>query len=453
MAAEIAATVAVTNLLTDIFGVGGTDTSGSGSGTTTGESQGISGQLQQSQSATTGSGTSTNSTSGTSSQTGSSTTSQTGTSTNRGTSGSTSISSGKNNTTSESATTGKSTTSGRSASLDEEFLTALQGLTRQGTADLQNTKFTRDQAIADTQGMVQEVFRNYQEGDVAQILGQMGQSGAYNSSTAQLLQDNARAVATNKAAGLVLQNIKDYAQLGLAEQNAVTSLFSTLKGAETQSGSTTVSDSRTLGSSETLSSSTVNSQGTTSSNTTSTGGSTTSSSQSGSSSSASSGATSNNSVTDNLMLALGITSGAQQGTSTNTSTGGTQKAGWSFACSAATLAVGGRWDSIELRLLRRYRFGYLVRMPNGRALSSKYHREAPGVVALINSLPTASLIWRYVYARFVARAALYAAVFDYTAVTLVLGEEAKFLGKVCKLAVEADPTKAAFLQEFQHGNH
>lgn len=142
-----------------------------------------------------------------------------------------------------SSTTGTSTSNTQQTSMDQASKLLLDAFTqtlagKQGTG---STGYTKENAIADVSGTISNVFKQYKEIQLPQIVGQMGLAGAYNSTGASFLANDAFAEATAKAADATLSAIKDYAGISReneqAFQSALLNAFSLQ--AEATKGSTT----------------------------------------------------------------------------------------------------------------------------------------------------------------------------------------------------------------------
>lgn len=80
--------------------------------------------------------------------------------------------------------------------------------------------YTKNQAIIDSKGAIENVFRQYKQEALPQIVAQGAQGGVYNSTALQGLADNAFAATVAKGAELQQQTIKDYATIGQTQQNS-----------------------------------------------------------------------------------------------------------------------------------------------------------------------------------------------------------------------------------------
>jgi hypothetical protein len=118
-----------------------------------------------------------------------------------------------------SSTSGSGTTQTQQTSFDAASKALLDKLTQslsaqQGTG---GTGYSKQDAVVDAQGTIDAIFRNYRENDLPQIVSAMGAAGAYNSTGAQALANDAYAEAVAKSSTAVLQTIKDYA--GISREN------------------------------------------------------------------------------------------------------------------------------------------------------------------------------------------------------------------------------------------
>lgn len=72
------------------------------------------------------------------------------------------------------------------------------------------SQYSKGSAIADSQGAVAEIFNQFKNSALPEIYQAQAGSGGYNSSTGQLLANDAFASANTKAASLVLDTINKY---------------------------------------------------------------------------------------------------------------------------------------------------------------------------------------------------------------------------------------------------
>lgn len=98
------------------------------------------------------------------------------------------------------------------------ILSSLVGRLNDSQATGANT-FTRENAIADTSGIVQNILQQSRESALPNILGASAGGGAYSGTTQQILANDANARAVAQSASVVSQAITNYGQLNLQEQN------------------------------------------------------------------------------------------------------------------------------------------------------------------------------------------------------------------------------------------
>jgi len=95
----------------------------------------------------------------------------------------------------------------------------------------EDAQYSKGAAIADASGMINELFEQYRNTDLPQILSAQGQSGGFSSSGAQLLVNDAYARTVSKGAGVIAQNIANYEGIQQAQKaGATTSFASILQG-------------------------------------------------------------------------------------------------------------------------------------------------------------------------------------------------------------------------------
>lgn len=104
-------------------------------------------------------------------------------------------------------------------------------------AQVPSDKFSKEQAQADVAGIVNQLFTQYKEQALPQIYTPMVDTGIYNSTTGQLLANDAFARTQSQAAGVTLDAILNYEQLSLKEkelqQRALLDSLGLLRGAQT----------------------------------------------------------------------------------------------------------------------------------------------------------------------------------------------------------------------------
>lgn len=101
--------------------------------------------------------------------------------------------------------------------------------------DYIQSEFKKTNAIVDARAARDDAFHTYADEYLPQLYGKLCASGAYNSTAAQLLANDAYARTVVKAQQNELQNIKDYAQLHNQEGNLVVAIFGRLIESYTQS--------------------------------------------------------------------------------------------------------------------------------------------------------------------------------------------------------------------------
>lgn len=112
---------------------------------------------------------------------------------------------------------------------DEEVVRGLMNAfgtqaTTDGTAD------ARSRALQDVQGSIEALFQNFSQTALPQIGGAQRRTGGYNSTTAQLLANDAFARTTAQAAALTVDTINRYETTALAkQQNALAGLSTSLQ--------------------------------------------------------------------------------------------------------------------------------------------------------------------------------------------------------------------------------
>lgn len=118
-----------------------------------------------------------------------------------------------------STSSGTGDTQTQQTSMDAASKALLDAFTQQ-MASAQGTGgkgYSKADAVTDVAGTISSIFRQFKEQDLPQIMGQMGLAGAYNSTGAQFLANDAFAEATAKSADTTLQALKDYA--GITREN------------------------------------------------------------------------------------------------------------------------------------------------------------------------------------------------------------------------------------------
>lgn len=118
----------------------------------------------------------------------------------------------------------------KQTSFDEASKLLLDSLTQQlsGKVNEGVQGYSKADAINDVSGVVSNIFKQFKETTLPNILGVQGAAGAYNSTSAQLLADNAYGQAVAQSSDTVLKAIADYAGIETSKQNA---FMSSLLGA------------------------------------------------------------------------------------------------------------------------------------------------------------------------------------------------------------------------------
>lgn len=93
-----------------------------------------------------------------------------------------------------------------------------------------NEDFSKNMAIADTQGQVNELFRTYANTSLPQIYQAENTSGGYNSATGQMMANDAFAQTVAKAQAQQLDTIKTYRALQQGDFSTLAQLVGSIKG-------------------------------------------------------------------------------------------------------------------------------------------------------------------------------------------------------------------------------
>ena len=88
-----------------------------------------------------------------------------------------------------------------------------------------NQAYSKSAAIADSQGAIAELFRQYRNDSLPAIYQQQSNSGGYNSTTGQLLANDAFASTVSKGAALQLDTIQKYRTTQQNDFSALANLF------------------------------------------------------------------------------------------------------------------------------------------------------------------------------------------------------------------------------------
>ena len=156
------------------------------------------------------------------------------------------------NSSTKSSSTGKERTNTSVKRLSDEQYMELSRTLRemQGQVEEEDAAFSKGQAIKDSKGLVDNIFAEYRDQDLPQILEKQGATGAYSSTGTQLLANDAYARTTAKASSAVLGAIASYADIQNQKRNtsanALSSVLSGLLAAREDTATTSVfsTDSR-----------------------------------------------------------------------------------------------------------------------------------------------------------------------------------------------------------------
>lgn len=129
---------------------------------------------------------------------------------------------------------------------EEVIADHLQGNQAQRLDDLANAitakylsdEFSKAKAISDAKDAVRNIFHEYADEFLPKIYSAGCEHGIYNSTTMQLLANDAYARAVRKGAELVLKNINDYAQREIERGQLALQSFSTLISAYSKQNKT-----------------------------------------------------------------------------------------------------------------------------------------------------------------------------------------------------------------------
>lgn len=122
---------------------------------------------------------------------------------------------------SKTKSSGTSTTTGTNVTIGldteskkrlDEFMGLLMG--RVAGSEGEDPRYSKEAAISDSQNMVASIFNRYRKDALPDIFSGQGRAGAYNNTSSQLMANDAFAQANSAAAGVVMDTIVKYAQLG-----------------------------------------------------------------------------------------------------------------------------------------------------------------------------------------------------------------------------------------------
>lgn len=101
----------------------------------------------------------------------------------------------------------------------------------------------RQQAMTDTQGAVSDLFKQFKDTALPNILSAQQRTGGYGATTAQMLSDDAFARTVSSAAGLQLNAINQYETMALNKSQQALSGLSTSLQTLLQANETTTAES------------------------------------------------------------------------------------------------------------------------------------------------------------------------------------------------------------------
>lgn len=110
--------------------------------------------------------------------------------------------------------------------IDQLFSTLL------GTTD----EFSKQSAIADTQGLMQALFTQFQNEALPNIFQMENASGGYNSTTGQLLANDAFSSTVAKGAAAQLEAIQNYRKLQQGDFSTLANLVGSISGTNAMRG-------------------------------------------------------------------------------------------------------------------------------------------------------------------------------------------------------------------------
>ena len=94
-------------------------------------------------------------------------------------------------------------------------------------------EYSKDTAIADAQGTVNNVFEQFKDEALVQVYYPQCIANGYNSTTMQLLADNAYAKTVSEGAKVVLDNIQRYAGIRVSDLQVMSQLIVAIRNSKT----------------------------------------------------------------------------------------------------------------------------------------------------------------------------------------------------------------------------
>lgn len=118
-------------------------------------------------------------------------------------------------------------------SLSDSDTAALQALIQ--ALGGQNAQYSRQNAIADSQGFADSALKSLKETGLPQILANQTTAGAYNSTSAKQLSDDLTARTATDISTNTANVVSNYAQINNQNDAVLASLYNILKGSKTTS--------------------------------------------------------------------------------------------------------------------------------------------------------------------------------------------------------------------------
>ena len=94
-------------------------------------------------------------------------------------------------------------------------------------------EYSKDTAIADAQGIVNNVFEQFKDEALVQVYYPQCIANGYNSTTMQLLANNAYAKTVSEGAKVVLDNIQRYAGIRVSDLQVMSQLIGAIRNSKT----------------------------------------------------------------------------------------------------------------------------------------------------------------------------------------------------------------------------
>ena len=94
-------------------------------------------------------------------------------------------------------------------------------------------EYSKDTAIADAQGTVNNVFEQFKDEALVQVYYPQCIANGYNSTTMQLLANNAYAKTVSEGAKVVLDNVQRYAGIRVSDLQVMSQLIGAIRNSKT----------------------------------------------------------------------------------------------------------------------------------------------------------------------------------------------------------------------------